>query len=140
VERSLRPYQETTGPYAFSYSINVCVTGYGSGERFAPFRGGPPCQLGRAVNASHKVLAVEEDSTLINDGAWWPRSFGLDQFGAQMCILSVRHDRPTEMSRWEDQGDGVGRTNVVFLDGHCELIDRAMAEGVVYADPYFRMP
>jgi len=138
VEQNTKPYQDITGPYRFSYSINVCVTGYGHGSRFAPFRGGLPCQLGRAVNSSYKVLAVEEDSTLINDGAWWPQPFGLDHFGDQICVLSVRHDRATELSRWQDQVDGAGRTNVVFMDGHCEFIDRVTAENVRCSDPYFR--
>ena len=142
VEQKLKPYQMGTGPYPFSYSINIWVTGYQNWTvQFGPpWRGSPPCQLGKPVEPARKALAVEEDSTQINDGAWWPLPLGTDQFGVVLSILSVRHDRAKELSGWDDQYPGAGRTNVAFMDGHCEFIDRTKAEHVLCADPYFRIP
>jgi prepilin-type N-terminal cleavage/methylation domain-containing protein/prepilin-type processing-associated H-X9-DG protein len=137
-QRPAKPYQQGTGTYPFSYAINVCVTGYQNWTvNFGPpWRGGPPCQLGKAVDASRKILAVEEDVRTINDGAWWPPGFGTDQFGpVGSCFLSVLHDRPTEQDR---MGPGVGRANVAFMDGHCEFIDRDCQMEWARVDPYFR--
>ena len=137
-ERELKPYQESTGPYPFSYSINVWITGYGPvGGPNSLSAGGKPCRLGKAANPSGKVLAVEEDTRIINDGAWYPPSFQSDEFGAVYCLLSVCHDQPAEHGRL---GPASGRSNVVFLDGHCEFIDRQNSFYRAYVDPYYRGP
>ena len=60
-ERPLEPYQLSNGPYRYSYSVNVHFTGWGGGT-FGSGWAIQPCRLGKAVNPSRKILAVEEDS------------------------------------------------------------------------------
>ena len=137
-DRMPQPYQQRWGLYPFSYGINVQFTAYGgSGWRYGPPWGaGPPCPLGRIVDPCRKVLAVEEDCTLINDGAWWPPGFDGDHFGAQQSLISVRHDKWREYSRPEE--NVIGRGNVVFADGHCEFPQRFTVSDQSYTDPFSR--
>jgi prepilin-type processing-associated H-X9-DG protein len=130
-DRVPEPYQQRTGLYNFSYAINIQFTAFGR-----PWRGGPPCPLGKVFDPCHKILAVEEDSALINDGAWWPSGMSADEFGAQQSMISVRHDMWREYSRREDIG--IGRGNVVFADGHCGFMERRLAQDGFYTDPFIR--
>ena len=132
-ELELKPYQIRTGPYPFSYSVNVRLTGFTSGQWGGIWSQFPPCTLGKAIDPSRKFLVVEEDTRLINDGAWWPPNYGSDLFGfIHPCLLSVRHDRRAEHGQL---GFNAGRANVVFLDGHCEFIDRHHSFNPAHVNP-----
>ena len=138
-DRDLKPYQERLGPFPFSYSVNTRFAAYGGAGRYGPpWPNGPPCQLSRAVNPCNKILAVEEDSLVINDGAWYPPSTA-DGFGNAKGMISVRHDKGREYSNslteWR-----IGRGNVFFADGHCEFVERRIAEIPSYTDPRNRGP
>lgn len=102
-----------------------------------------PCQLGRVVNPSRKILALEEDSRAINDGTWW----GLDHdyfIGSRVwpTALSVRHDGDgREFDTWggtiEEQRLAESRRgNVVFADGHGEFFPRRMTIYGFSTDPH----
>jgi prepilin-type processing-associated H-X9-DG protein len=133
-ERDLKPYQIRTGPYPFSYSLNVRVSGFTSGRWGGNWTSFQPCPIGKTVDPSRKVLAVEEDTRIINDGAWFPMHS--DYFGPiPMSYLSVRHDLPKEEQRWVR-----ARSNVAFLDGHCEFIDRNIEIDESYINPHYRGP
>ena len=132
------PWTATAGapvtypPYPFSYSVNVRFTGFRPGLYFGPpwGFGADPCTLSQVVNPSRKLLAIEEDSVGINDGAWW--SGMSDSLRGSDFRQSARHDCLGEAY----DGDKLAvakrglnyyssvRGNVGFADGHCEFFPR----------------
>lgn len=118
-------------PYPFSYSVNNRFTGSSAGSRFGGVSWSPrPCKLGHCRNPSIKILALEEDTTAINDGEWWAGN------GTEPSV-SVYHDvgrerrsiHPTEPD-WPR-----GRGHVVFADGHADMFPRAKTLFTAYINP-----
>ena len=138
--------------FPFSYSVNTYFTGkdLGSGGRpFNPYLSGYPCRIGKVVNHSQKVLAIEEDPTGINDGAWWP--IGTDNAvpPRRYSSISIRHDGSSpEHGGNPMSSDDVfnfrrfsfRKGNAVFADGHGEMIERAKANDEAFVDPHSRKP
>src|SRR5213594_1247344 len=74
-------------PYPYSYSVNMRFTSLFT-RGVIPAWAHPPCKLGRVVKPSRKILAAEEDATVISDGAWH-RDSGPN---SKMPYISLRHD------------------------------------------------
>jgi prepilin-type N-terminal cleavage/methylation domain-containing protein/prepilin-type processing-associated H-X9-DG protein len=126
--------RQTTPPYPFSYSVNFRFTGDPSIGVFGTAWNQTPCKLNEVINASQKVLAIEEEMTSINDGAW---SAGDAEWGIfRTSLPSVIHDKGREYG-WQDPNIGAraGRGNVVFADGHCEFFPRLKLLGANWIDP-----
>jgi prepilin-type processing-associated H-X9-DG protein len=123
------------GRYPFSYSVSTAIAG--SGNLGPGGFGGGGCKLPLVLDASNKVMAVEEDTLNINDGAWFGDN--ADQLATETVGISVRHDKGDV---GDYRADGLkyayrGRGNVVFVDGHCEYIERwkLIFQGTRYVDP-----
>ena len=136
--------------YPYSYSVNIWFTGrdIGTGGRpFYPYHGGEgPCQLGRIVNSSQKVLAIDEDVTGVNDGAWWGISGDTAIPPYRFSSVSLRHDRNGPEYTGNPTVDthlyfglplGMRKGNVVFADGHCDMIERRKLNMREYVDPKY---
>src|SRR5213592_4579935 len=130
----------TAPPYPFSYSVNTKFTGLVTTASSRSWNR-PPCRLGDVRQPSRKMLAVEEDSSTISDGAWYA-DVSKWWFGDNMVYISVRHDRDgREYSRRvEDFGADRGRGNVVFADGHGEFTDRRRAMTALNYEPRYDGP
>jgi prepilin-type N-terminal cleavage/methylation domain-containing protein/prepilin-type processing-associated H-X9-DG protein len=138
--------------FPFSYSVNTYFTGkdFGSGGRaFNPYQSGYPCKIGKIVNHCHKILAIEEDPTGINDGAWWP--IGTDNAvpPRRYSSISIRHDgtgpehggNPTSSDDvFNFQRFAFRKGNAVFADGHGEMIERRKVTDEAFVDPHSRRP
>ena len=133
-------------PYPYSYSVNRRITGYSYSSPFNPRTNGEAfARLGQIVNPTQKVLAVEEDTTGINDGLWWPT--GADLESGNYSSGSVRHD-----GNGPEHGGDVRskhhvfdlprirnrRCNVVFADGHVGTLLRKQMEYRCYYHPLSR--
>ncbi|HXE52854.1 MAG TPA: DUF1559 domain-containing protein [Tepidisphaeraceae bacterium] len=122
-------------PYPFSYVVNpwlAPIAGY-------PLKLGQVRMLAQVRDPSQKILAYEENSQTLNDGAG---NLEPPPENGQVDLLSIRHD-------WAFHGTGEGTTdnmsgvsggasqngvpkvpyvsgkgNVVFCDGHAEFISR----------------
>jgi prepilin-type processing-associated H-X9-DG protein len=93
------------------------------------------------VNPSHKILAIEEDTTKINDGAWWTGTSEYPSKGTSS--VSVVHDRNREFGNYETETAGYwqrGRGNVVFADGHGEFLLRWYTRYEAYMMPDYNGP
>jgi prepilin-type processing-associated H-X9-DG protein len=121
-------------------------TGYAHGHSFKNLAGAA-CKLGHVVNPCQKVLAIEEDTTGINDGAWYPGS--ADWVSSRYSSGSLRHDgngpehpgTPKDSYMYFEYGDfGRRRCNVIFADGHGEMIERRKLALPAYTDPTSRLP
>ena len=112
-------------PYPFSYDLNTKITG------IVPSIVGPmpprkPYKLLQLSQPARLILALEEDSTTISDGAWYAdtNKFWMNQ---KMIYPSSRHDGGgREYSQREDY-EHDRRANFLFADGHCEFINRRAA-------------
>ena len=124
----------TFPPYPYSYSVNIMFTGYATRPDVPRGRptAGDYCTLGMVVAPSRKVLAVEEDSNRINDGAWWTDSG--DILTSKRYSVSMLHDvgRDYGQSPDDDHYFKRGRGPVVFADGHCDVLDRQTLQNHVY--------
>ena len=97
-----------------------------------------PCRLPQILLPWRKVLLVEEDVTAINDGDWY--STDVDHVTGARSSVSLRHQRGREVTT---SADGVykywdpssGRGPVLFVDGHCDLIDRTSLAQLRHVDP-----
>lgn len=108
--------------YPYSYSVNdeICTPG-----------SLPTLAQPQIVNPTRKVLLIDENAQTINDAEWTPRQpLPANQKVSDPNFLSFRHDRKNVTAN--DANAGMG--NVVFCDGHSELIDRA-----TLADPASRI-
>jgi prepilin-type processing-associated H-X9-DG protein len=122
-------------PYPFSYSVNVSITGYGAAPGRPRHWGTYSyAKLSQVVAPSQKVLALEEDTTGINDGVWWPEGdyVTIDQFS-----VSVVHEQGRDFGgKLNDTRFFVrGRGPVLFVDGHVDLLDRKSLYDPRYSDP-----
>ena len=138
-------------PYPYSYSLNMHITGYSSGSPFDPRRAGEPvCKLDQVINPCQKSLAMEEETTSINDGTWRPPGNGGDKVSWIYASGSVRHD-----GNGPELGEGPGgrydsqnifyhrkvarrRCNILFADGHCGTLTREQTLYECYTDPRSR--
>jgi prepilin-type processing-associated H-X9-DG protein len=137
----------TYPPYPYSYSVNRFFTGSSIGGRFIASGNGGPCPLGKAVNASQKVLVMEEDVTGINDGSFnWSSG---DDLSSRYSSVSVRHDgngpefwgsTPSSASVFDDIHIARRKGNVFFADGHVDWIERHKMQFACYGDPFSREP
>ena len=130
VERPLFPFEGPTGRYPYGYSINTHFTGDGAAPRWGT-GGTDYCKLDRIYHPANKLLAVEEDSYYINDGAW--RAFNGEMFAPAVETgiienrLSIRHDSKQEYSKGEADGP-YRRCNVALSDGHAGTMSRLDTE------------
>lgn len=120
-------------PYPFSYDVNTKLTGI-IPPIVGPMPVRKPFKLWRVRLSSRKILALEEDSSTISDGAWYADT---DKFwlNGTMIFLSTRHDGDgREFSRREDFLVA-RRGNVVFVDGHAEFMERRKEQLPMYYEP-----
>ena len=97
------------------------------------------CRLGDTRQAWRKIIALEEDSTTISDGAWYAdtNKFWMNE---KMIFPSSRHDRDGhEYSRWEDHLLDL-RANFVFADGHGDFMNRRVARDPLCYEPRYDGP
>ena len=136
------------GAYSFSYSVSIMFTGHSRGSsRFdALYEGYGPCTLGGVIKPSQKVLAIDEDVTGVNDGAWWPIGGDTAVPPYRHSSVSIRHDgegpehggNPVlESDVYDFRTFGRRRGNVVFADGHCEMMERSLLKMSAYVDPKY---
>jgi prepilin-type processing-associated H-X9-DG protein len=125
-------------PYPFSYDVNTKITG------IVPRIVGPmpirnPCRLTQVRQSWRKILAMEEDSATISDGAWYADTSKF-WIGDTMAFPSSRHDRDGgEYSRREDYMIE-RKGNIFFVDGHGEFTDRRRAQARLAYDPHYDGP
>jgi prepilin-type N-terminal cleavage/methylation domain-containing protein/prepilin-type processing-associated H-X9-DG protein len=133
--------------YPFSYSMNI----YFDPRGLYPQVGGKPVRLSTTRNASEKVLVAEENEVTINDGYWVPGSTpGMStdpkQWECTWDWLSIRHDSYMKEIKNDVPVNGLGLTglpnrdrrgDVVFADGHAELVPRDYAHDPRHALPRF---
>jgi prepilin-type N-terminal cleavage/methylation domain-containing protein/prepilin-type processing-associated H-X9-DG protein len=131
----------TYPPYPFSYSLNARFVGLPHGSRYGVGFDLRPCKLTECVESSMKVLAIEEDTSAINDGVW--NAGGSEYVIFRISSVSVIHDRDREYGGGpvvDGEYPNRGRGNVVFADGHCDFIERWKLNFPSYHDPRHRGP
>jgi prepilin-type processing-associated H-X9-DG protein len=135
VEERKPPGSTVYPPYPFSYSVNNRITGSDAGTVFLGGRV-RSCRLSQIVDPSMKILAIEEDTTGINDGEWG--AGGVEQYLSRPSSVSVIHDQGRERSFGDlaDRDRYSGRGNVVFADGRCEFFPRRKVGYATYSDPH----
>jgi prepilin-type processing-associated H-X9-DG protein len=137
-DRKSHTFEGRTLTYPFSYSLNNGFTGSSPGGRFGGINawGHPPCKLGRCRDPSTKILAMEEDVTIINDGEWWAAS-GSEWGNFLQTSVSVIHDKGRERTFADltDPRRSEGRGNVVFADGHGEFFPRRKVRHPAHYEP-----
>ena len=135
-------------PYPYSYSVNRRLTGYcTSAAGFNPrIVGETFCKLAQVVKPAQKALAIEEDTTAINDGSWRPDS--VDSVSWRNASGSVRHDGngpefieypPGQRDVFHDKV-ARRRCNVLFADCHAGTLLRWQMQLMAYTDPFSRDP
>lgn len=125
-------------PYPYRYSVNVHITGYASSPGAPRDKYSPEsyATLAQVIAPSQKVMVIEEDTISIDDGAWWPAGGA----GTETSSVSVLHQAG------RDRGGSLrdpafltrGRGPAVFVDGHCDLIDRKDLYNRKHFDPRHR--
>ena len=115
--------------YEFSYSMN----GF-----FASNWNPPGPRMPQVVNPSEKFVIIEEDELSLDDGHYWPPGFGsnLENY------LGTRHTRPRlrNYAAWQgvppaQRRDRNERGNVLFADGHVDLVTREFTWSANAYDP-----
>jgi prepilin-type N-terminal cleavage/methylation domain-containing protein/prepilin-type processing-associated H-X9-DG protein len=115
----------------FSYTVNWNVF-------FYPGRGMPrtiyPPKISKIVQASRKIIMIDESWETIDDGCWAPENW----FQDTQNMLSIRHDKQAEKTKNLNPQDVLraGRGNVLFADGHADFIARKEALSADAYDPY----
>ena len=117
--------------YQFSYSTNYLITrlpymatGYEDTNDTQPLR------ITQIVNASMKLLIIDESSTTSDDGCWaWMSQLGLGQ-----NLISNRHMKRSEMHDLRTDPNA-GKGNACFVDGHAEYIERKLSYDERYYNP-----
>jgi prepilin-type processing-associated H-X9-DG protein len=105
------------GTYKYSYTVNnwICYRGDPANPRSR-------LSVTQIKRPWEKILFVDESPETVDDGCWnWSSWFDDSQ-----NMLSNRHDKREEKAR-SDMVTTIrlgGRGNVVFVDTHCESIDR----------------
>jgi prepilin-type processing-associated H-X9-DG protein len=87
------------------------------------------------ADPSRKILLVEEDTTVIDDGAWTTNR--AHRVTHREPTVSIRHDRGREYGAAGPDYSFEGRGNVVFVDGHCDLVARIDCQREFHTDPRF---
>lgn len=118
--------------YEFSYSMN---------GRFASnwkLPNLPDVRIIAVKNPSGKFIVVDEDELSLDDGHYWPDGIN----GPLENFLASRHTRPRrrDWQKWQSmpvgqRPDRNERGNVVFVDGHVELVTRAFTWSDTAYDP-----
>jgi len=110
-------------PYPFSYSANNAITGDGAGMtswgRNFETR---PCKMQLVVNPSRKILLIEEDTTVIDDGMW--DTISAHRLTGREAAVSVRHDLGRENGAMQPGYSFEGKGLMAFVDGHCAWVPR----------------
>ena len=92
--------------------------------------------MAKIVNASQKILMIDESSETIDDGCWAPENWFMDR----QNMLAIRHDKQAEKAKigvsTQEQILQAGRGNCVFADGHADFIPRKEALNPDWFDPY----
>jgi len=111
--------------YRYSYTVNELICNH-----FNRLAHKPVITLGQVLHSSQKMLIIDEDAEVIDDGDWAPYA------GAAFSrnLLSNRHDRRTEAT----QNLSAGRGNVAFADGHADFVPRFDSTRAKFYDP--RLP
>ena len=86
-------------------------------------------------NSSGKVMIVEQDPTMINDGEWDPPLYDAtnsDGPAGLGDLLSISHDNrgaifPEQFDNSHRIPNWERRGNVAFCDGHAEFVSRRVA-------------
>lgn len=139
----------TLPPYPFSYSLNIWMTGvnYTRPGYATPYWEPAAHKLTQVRHSSRKILAVEEDSSAINDGAWFPPNYGGDPVTpGRRFFPSGRHDGDgrefpsTYSSGEEGLLSNSRRGNVLFADGHAEFFRRENSLYSYFVEPNFYSP
>ncbi|MCS7033327.1 MAG: type II secretion system GspH family protein [Phycisphaerae bacterium] len=113
----------TTGPYLYSYSMNVHF-GYSPGRT--------PPKVSRVRMPSQKILMIDEEDTCIDDGTWMMSPADTDFLSTvHDPSARVRKQRPTSGQMVNPKAMGV----VSFLDGHVGMVSKRDAR-----DPRFTLP
>lgn len=108
--------------YRYSYTVNELICNH-----FNRLDHKPVLTMSQVVHSSQKMLIIDEDSEVIDDGDWAPYA------GAQYSrnLLSNRHDRRQEAT----DKLNAGRGNVAFADGHADFVPRGDSVRLKYYDP-----
>ena len=114
-------------PYPFSYSMNAWVSVDNSrvGSRKSPKLNPYLMKINQVRNPTQKVWLYDESERSINDGMFAPEGVAADGTGGTDA-LSDRHTRRASKNMTNDavvRGKD-GRGNVVFVDGHAEVVNR----------------
>jgi prepilin-type N-terminal cleavage/methylation domain-containing protein len=130
-------YPRTFPAYPFSYSLNARFTGRPIGFSFGANWGCEPCKLNQCIEPSTKILAIEEETTAINDGEWY--SGDTEVVINRHSTVSVIHDKGREYGGgfavdplYSERGRGV----VVYADGRCDFVERTKLLMIGNYDPH----
>jgi len=112
------------GPYRYSYTVNELICNH-----FARINRKPVITMTQIKHPAEKMMIIEEDSQVIDDGDWAPSA------GAtyNRNLMSNRHDRKRELTNNLNGGRG----NAEFADGHVEFVQRIDSTKPRYYDPKY---
>jgi len=142
--------QAKTGPYKFSYTMNILLSSDG---RLTP--------KASVMHRSSEIIVVAEENELtVNDGGWNPPAYTDDEGktpvdttdaygkvylvgarGLSVDLLSINHDHrgveyPDTIAKKTDPLPNPNRKgNAAFCDGHAETVTRAYAHNILHQDP-----
>jgi prepilin-type N-terminal cleavage/methylation domain-containing protein/prepilin-type processing-associated H-X9-DG protein len=126
--------------YAYSYTVNWMIfepRDYTQpGRVYSGFdaypandiRRHPDLVNSRIHNATNIIMIIDESYQTIDDGCWAPQHYSVT---STTNLLSNRHDRRSEDAKNASAGKG----NVVFCDGHAEMIFRHESTQKEFYDP-----
>ena len=116
--------------YRFSYSSNYLITRLPAAYNAYPGENSNPLVLSQIVNASDKILLIDETPQTVDDGCWaWMSTLGSGQ-----NIISARHMRRQEQLQLLNKPNA-GRGNACFADFHADYIERAKSFDPFNYDP-----
>ena len=118
--------REGTG-YPYSYSMNFYLDP--RPERHSPDGVARLTNLMAIQHAAGKILMVEENEVTINDGYWVPGCCGAT-WSYNWDFLSIRHDSKNLEFNVSPNGQipyPSRKGNVLFVDGHVDLVPRDFA-------------
>jgi prepilin-type N-terminal cleavage/methylation domain-containing protein len=116
--------------YEFSYSSNYLITRLPVNFNAYPGESSDPLRITQIVNASQKLLLIDETPQTVDDGCWaW-----MSTLGSGYNIISVRHMKKTEQTNLLTQPNA-GMGNACFADFHAEYIERKKSFDPNHYDP-----
>lgn len=122
--------REASGKYPFTFSFNDNMNGTGLNT---------VRKVSQVRNPSEKILLIEENGPLLNDGSvtlWTKRGNW-----AAVGMLGLRHDRGRRVKYPDAASDAAGITNpagqanCLFVDGHVAYVPRSYAHSKSHALP-----